>query len=594
MNNPIYQFGENGRFQLDTAERLLLADGKAMALAPKLFDTLLALVEQGGRIVAKEDLLRQVWPDTFVEENSLNKNISALRRLLAGDSVESFIETIPKRGYRFVAEVREAGSTTERLLAQRTRTSIVIEEEIEDEKPLATKIAVLPFRTLSADAGEHLGLGLADTLITRLSNLSLIQVRPTSAIVKYAGQASDPLVAGRALQVDAVLDGSIRRAGERLRVTVQLVSVEHDTPLWAEKFDEQFTDIFAVEDAIAEQVADALLLKLTSAQRRLLTKHQTSNVAAYELYLRGLHQLNQYSATAMRQAIGFFNEAVKHDPHYALAYARLGGCYNLLYIYSNSTPSAQLAQLAQNAAASALALDDTLAEAQAAFAQVNLFCLWQPDTALTASQRAVELKPHGTFPNLALGWAFAVRGQLREGLAALRQAQQFAPHSPALNVSLGHMLAFARRYDEAVECYQQALQLVPQHADAVRGLGLVNLLRGHSADVERLLQSQSPPGQQIIFALLRALLCARNGDALGAQQALTAAQQLPADAYLRAIHVATVYAELGEPDEAFAWLERAWAEREPMLITLKVHPFLDSLHGDPRFAELLRRLGLPG
>ena len=350
---------------------------------------------------------------------------------------------------------------------------------------------------------------------------------------------------------------------------------------------------FSLSKTIAEQVADALLLKLTSAQRRLLTKHQISNVAAYELYLRGLHQLNQYSAAALRQAISFFNEAVKLDPQYVLAYARLGSCYNLLYIYSNSVPSAQLAQLAQAAAERARALDDNLAEAQAAFAQVSLFCRWQPDTALAASQRAGELKPEDRFPNLARGWALAVRGQLAEGLTALRRAQQFAPHAAALNVSLGHMLAFAGRYDEAAGFYQQVLQLVPQHTDATRGLGLVNLLRGNLAEVERLLRTKPWPGQQVIFALLRALGCARRGDAAGARQALAEAQQLPADAYLRSIHVATVYAELSELDEAFAWLERAWAEREPMLITLKVHPFFERLYGDPRFAELLQRLSLP-
>ena len=588
-SQPIYQFG---RFHLDVAERVLLADGKAVALAPKLFDTLLALVANAGRILAKKDLLQQIWPDSYVEENSLNKNVHALRRLLGGkEAQESYIETIPKRGYRFSAEVRHtnAGATT--LSARRTRTHIVIEEEIEEGKPLATKIAVLPFRTLGSEADDHLGLGLADTLITRLSHLSLIQVRPTSAIVQLAGQPFDSLAVGRELQVDAVLDGSIRRAGEHLRVNVQLVSVAHDTPLWAEKFDEQFTNIFAVEDAIAEQVADALLLKLTSAQRHWLTKRETTSVAAYELYLRGLQQLHAYSATAMRQAIPFFTAAARQDPQYALAQVRLASCYTLLYIYSHGVPAPQLAQLAQAAAARALELDDSLAEAHAAASQTALFCLWQPAEALVAARRAVALNPHGTFPNLALSWALAAHGQVEEAVTALRRVQQLAPHSPALNVSLGHLLAFARRYDEAAGFYHQVLSAIPAHADALRGLGMVNLLCGHMNEVAPLLTAEPSTGQAAIVALLRAMTCACQGDEAGARAALQAGQSLPTDAYLRSIYVAAIYAALDSRDEAFAWLERAWAEHEPMLITLQVHPFLSELRDDPRFGALRRRLG---
>ncbi|NOT60419.1 MAG: tetratricopeptide repeat protein [Acidobacteria bacterium] len=580
---PTYQFG---RFHLDATERVLLADGKAVALSPKLFDTLLALVAHAGRIVEKEELLRTIWPDTFVEENSLNKNVHALRRLLG--ETESFIETIPKRGYRFMAEVSEVGTSQATMLAQRTRTSIVIEEEIDDE-PQVVRMAVLPFRTLGDSDGEHLGVGLADALITRLGNLSLIHVRPTAAIVKYDAPPADLLAAARELQVDAVLDGSIRRVADRIRVTVQLISARHEAPLWAEKFDERFTDIFAVEDAISERVADALLLKLTGDQRRLLTKRYTENIAAYELYLRGIHQLNQYTAPALQQATVFFSEAVKHDPSYALAHARLGGCYVLIYVYRNGAPSASLAQLAQAAAERALSFDDSLAEAQATDAQVKLFCQWNKADALAASQRAVALKPHSIFANFALGWSLAAQGRVNEGVTALRQAQQTEPHSPGINVALGHLLAFAQRYDEAAACYQQALALAPQHSEALRGLGLVNLLRGR---VEDTLQSLNDATNETAVrhhrSLLRALACARTGDSAGARQALAEANAQ--SEHIRSINVATIYATLGETDEAFVWLERACAEREPMLVTLGVYPFLDSLHDDPRFHELLRRI----
>lgn len=592
--NTIYQFGPAGRFQLDAGQRVLCAAGQPVALAPKLFDTLFVLVANAGRLVEKEELLRLIWPDSFVEENSLNKNIHALRRLFAGDETPGdLIETIPKRGYRFNATVKVInGPSGATLVAQHTRTSIVIEEEIADEYA-PTKLAVLPFRTLGEEDGAHLGAGLADALITRLSNIRLLHVRPTAATLKYdasTGEAVDASVIGRELQVDVLLDGSIRRLAERIRVTVQLISVSHAAPLWAAKFDERFTDIFAVEDSISEQVADALLLKLTGDERRLLAKRYTGNIAAYELYLRGIHQLNTYTAASLRQAVVFFSEAVKHDPAYALAYARLAGCYNLLYVYSHSAPPLPLAQLALTAAERALALDDNLAEAQAAAAQVKLFCAWQTAEALAASQRAVALKPHSTFANLALGWALAAQDRLPEGVAVLRLAQQNTPHSPGINVSLGHLLAFACLYDEAASFYQQALMLTPQHPEALRGLGLVNILRGREAETLQSLGTDATPYQRSTALLLRCLAYARLNEVAAARQVLAEAQTLDWQEYLRPIHRAAIHAELAEPDQAFVWLERAFAEREPMLVMLAVHPFLDKLHSQPRFAELRRRL----
>ncbi|MEK7830011.1 MAG: winged helix-turn-helix domain-containing protein [Acidobacteriota bacterium] len=609
MSNSIYQFGRAGRFHLDTVERVLLVDGKSVALAPKLFDTLLVLVANSGRIIEKEELLRLIWPDSFVEENSLNKNVHALRRLLSDgeNNAESFIETIPKRGYRFIAEVSKVGGET--VLAKRTRTSIVIEEEIDDEQIVA-RIAVLPFRTLGDADGEHLGVGLADALITRLGNISLIQVRPTAAIVKYglppnglpdaglpnAGLSdTDLLAAGRELQVDAVLDGSIRRTDDRIRVTVQLVSMRNEAPLWAEKFDERFTDIFDVEDAISEKVADALLLKLTGDQRRLLTKRYTDNIAAYELYLRGIHQLNKYTADALRQAIIFFGEAVKQDQNYALAYARLGHCYNLIYVYSSGAPPVKMAQMAQTVTELALRLDDSLAEAHAADAQVKLFCQWKPAEALAASERAVALKPYSVFSNIVLGWSLAALGRLAEGVASLRQAQRTVPHSQGINVSLGHLLAFAKMYDEAAEFYSQALMLSPQHPEAFRGLGLVNILRGRTDEVLRSLNAvENAAGQTYRSAalLLRGLACAHSNDAAGAQQALTEIRGIAWHEYIRPINLAAIHAELGELDEAFACLELAFEEREPMMVTLGIYPFLDKFRDDPRFVSLLRRIGI--
>jgi len=259
----LYEFG---RFRLDAKERLLLRDGEIVPLTPKAFDMLLALVENSGHLLEKNELMRTLWPDTFVEEESLAQNISLLRKALDESENQKFIETVPRRGYRFVASVRKT----------------------------IKSIAVLPFKSLGIDGrDEYLGIGIAETLTTRLSSLKLITVRPSSAVLKYASPEKETVVAGRELEVDTVLEGSIRRLGERLRVTARLVSVPDGSVLWADKFDENFTDIFKVEDSISAKVAEALALKLSGEEQKRLTMRYTDNAEAYQLYLKGRYFWNK-------------------------------------------------------------------------------------------------------------------------------------------------------------------------------------------------------------------------------------------------------------------------------------------------------------
>lgn len=267
----VFEFGE---FRLDAADKLLLRAGEIVPLTPKAFDVLLALVESGGRLLGKEELMRAVWPETFVEEANLTVNIHTLRKAL-GESGGGrlYIETVPKRGYRFTAGVRraaEAGRADARSLS----------------------MAVLPFSQVGARAGEdHLGIGLCDTLITRLSGVRRFVMRPTSSVAHYAGGRAEPLAAGRELKVDFVVDGRIRRAGETLRVTVQLLRVAEEAVCWAGQFDEKSTDVLQLEDSMSEQIACALVPQLTADERRRLSKRATDDAEAFEAYLRGRHRL---------------------------------------------------------------------------------------------------------------------------------------------------------------------------------------------------------------------------------------------------------------------------------------------------------------
>ncbi|MGH9883212.1 MAG: winged helix-turn-helix domain-containing protein, partial [Pyrinomonadaceae bacterium] len=343
LQQLLYEFGP---FRINTRERILLREGKRIPLKPKVYDTLIVLIRNSGRVVEKEELMKQVWPDTFVEENNLTGNIFALRRAFGE---HQYIETVPRRGYRFTAEVKQVrvedvkvpamsgveadltiketvgiagqaqelsgahgrleGSRAERRTGKR-RTRLValliaftalavaaavlfyrrgaqVEGTTSKLSPVRS-IAVLPFKPLGEGSGdEFLSLGMADALITRLSSLKQLVVRPTSSILRYTAPDQDPLEAGRQQIVDAVLDGKIQRAGERVRVTVQLIRVQDGRQLWAEKFDEKFTDIFALQDAISERVAGALTLELTGAEQKRLTRRYTENAEAYQLYLKG-------------------------------------------------------------------------------------------------------------------------------------------------------------------------------------------------------------------------------------------------------------------------------------------------------------------
>lgn len=338
MEGQTTSFYEFGSFRIDRRERLLLHDGEPVPLPPKVYDTLLALVMHSGRIVEKEELMKAVWPDTFVEDANLTVNISALRKVLGeAESEQRYIETVPRRGYRFVPTVTEVkNNSADSFAEEHTKPRLVIEEE---RKVDATKeesadptgvyavprarrwglpvvaisllvgfgavayytwmkraepelkvrsIAVLPFKPLVADnRDEPLEMGMCDALITRLSGLNQLVIRPTSSVVQYNKPGQDSLTAGRELGVDALLDGFVQRSGDRIRVTAQLLRISDGKHLWSGQFNENFTNIFAVEDSISQQMVEALLLNLTGEEQRQVTRHYTENVEAYQLYLKG-------------------------------------------------------------------------------------------------------------------------------------------------------------------------------------------------------------------------------------------------------------------------------------------------------------------
>lgn len=381
----IYEFGD---FRLDAAKRLLLKrDGERIPLTPKAFDTLLYLVEHSGALLDKDELLRAVWADTVVEENNLNQHISTLRRVLGERRDEHhYIVTVPGRGYRFIADVSTHTNLDEQKKVEENQHALDEKQAKESNTGAASQlaqragkqnrnvwiglcagiviiglvvaasyfwvartktasvssirtIAVLPFKPLVAEnRDEALEMGLADTLIARLSNSREIIVRPLSSVRRYGGLEQDPQAAGRELGVESVLDGSLQRWGDRIRVTARLVSVADGASLWTETFDEKFTNIFAVQDAISERVTGTLALRLSSEEKKRLTKRYTENVEAYQLYLIGRYHWGKLTPTEVKKSIGYFQQAIEIDPAYALAYAGLAKAYTSLPITSDVPP----------------------------------------------------------------------------------------------------------------------------------------------------------------------------------------------------------------------------------------------------------------
>ena len=338
--SEIYEFGP---YRLDARERILLLDGHAVALTPKALDTLIVLVRSQPKVVSKEELLEAVWPGTFVEEGILAQNTMTLRKALRHPD---WIETVPKRGYRFSCKVSEPAAELAVTAPVRSRFpwwwaamaagvlmaagAMILAPRWERPKPSIRSLAVLPFLSISEEA-PHLGLGLADVLINRLGMLSELAVRPTSAVRKFADIAApDPLAAGRELRVDTVLEGNIQRDGDRVWVTVQLLRVSDGASLWSGKFDQPYRDLFTLEDAIGGQVANGLVLNLTAPERERLQRRYTGNSEAWQAYLRGRYLWSRRTPEAYRKAIAEFEEASRIDPNYALAYAGLADTYALL------------------------------------------------------------------------------------------------------------------------------------------------------------------------------------------------------------------------------------------------------------------------
>jgi serine/threonine-protein kinase len=467
------------------------------------------------------------------------------------------------------------------LLAAAARLALIV------PAAKATTLAVLPFDELHGKGGdEHLGLGLADALTARLSNVKQVVVRSTSTVRELGDAVREPVEAGRRLRAQFVIDGTIQRSADRIRVTVQLVDVGSGATRWGETFDERLQEILSVEDSISRRVVEALTLELGSDE---MARHGTQDAEAHLLYFKGRYFWNKRKTANLKTATSYFQQAIDRDPGYAEAFAGLADAYALLATGgADALPPHEAMPRARAAATAALRLDDRLAEAHTSLGYVASNYDWDWATAERTFRRAIDLNPNYATARHWYCWYLIMMGRLDEAAAQIARAQELDPLSPIISTTMGVPPFYARDYDQALARFQRAADVGPDFWLTHVWLGWTYSETGRHADAVAEFHKEDDVSPLRYGGL--GYVYARAGDHRAAREVLAEARRASERHYISPHAIAIIHAALGEKDEAFRWLERALSERDEEMTLIRVDPRLDSLRSDVRFASLVERV----
>lgn len=563
-----------GPYEVDLRTGELRKKSFKIRLQDKPFQILAALLERPGEIVSREELHRRLWPgDTFVDfDNGLNTALTKLRESL-GDSAEDprYIETFPRRGYRFVAPVSKAAQSQ------------------------VTKLAVLPFENLSGDQEqEYFSDGLTEEMITQLARLNpeRLGVIARTSSLRYKKTSKGIGKIARELNVDWILEGSVRRAAERVRITAQLVRTQDESHLWAQSYDRDLRDILAVQSEVALAIAAEIQLKLAPGARAKSKSARQVNPEAHRASLMGCYHVARFNREGLAKGIEYLLRSIELDPDYAPPYDDLA----FAYFFSSgwTLPPADAMRKAKEAAIEGLRLDEGMAEARATLGLVHLRYDWDWDAAERECRRAVEINAGSARAQEFYGWYLAAMGRFDEAVDRLKRALDLDPVSPEMSTLLGHVLYLARRHDEAVEQLGEALDLDQNYWFTHLVLGLALQQKGKLAEaIEEFLKARrdDPINPETLGALGQAYALA--GEKHKANEVLEELARWAQRYYVSPFHRGRIHAALGQTDEAFRWFETAYQERSFYLTWFKVEPELDPLRADPRFKSLLHRLSFP-
>ncbi len=593
------------------------------------------LLERPGEVITREELRNRVWPnDSFGDfDQAVNIAIAKLRSAL-GDSADNprYIETVPKRGYRFIADVSfveadgrirrpdsvfaDSAETQTQDLATtvvpqppRRRTSILL-LALAGVAILATltfwlvrsrnhahairSLAVLPLENLSGDASQnYFSDGMTDELITNLAQISALRVISRTSVMVYQGARKPLPQIARELNVDAVVEGTVVRAGNRVRITAQLIDAATDKHLWSQSYEGELRDTLDLQDRVARAIAEQIKIKLTPREQAALKSGRVVNPEAYESYLKGRFFWNKRTAEGLRVALAYFNQAIEEDPNYAQAYSGLADTYALLgdWQYAVMTP-AQAYPKAKAAALKALELDSALGEAHNSLAFVLDGFDWDLNAGGNEFRRALELNPGYATAHQWYAWHLALLGHYDEAIAEMKKAESLDPLSLIINADLAELLVIARSYDESVKQSRKTIEMDPDFAMAHNQLGQAYLQqRLYSQAIAELQKAvQLSAGSPTCIANL-ARAYALSGQKDEARKLLDGLKKTATPGYSHASEIAAVYVALGDTNEAMSWLEKGYAERfNPGVL---IRPAFDPLRTDPHFQNLLHRVGLP-
>lgn len=572
---PVYRFGP---FVVDVADRSLKRDGVSISLTPKLFDLLVSLVSNAGRLVEKETLLQSVWPDVAVEEGNLSKGIFSLRQLLGQHPQGEYIETVPKRGYRFTGTVTTGAPHNDPARSAEERA-----------EPSENSIAVLPFSDMSASRDQEFFCeGISEEIIGALGRLPDLRVASYSSSRRFKGRDVDPRAIGRDLLVAWLLEGSVRKSNDTVRISVQLVRTKDGFNAWSGRFDRQLENILVVQDEIAGMIAQTLTHRVTKSVSPLVTS-TTPNTKAYSAYLEGRYLWNKRPGDVVWQALEKFEQAIEIDPTFAPAHAALASVYGTLGAWEfGMLPPAEALAKAKASAKQALTLDPSLAAGHTAVGYSTLHFDWNAEKACREFDQAIALNPTWVDAHHWHSHALCAAGRFPESLAACRQTLELDPLNPLMHAHLAWHYYIAREFDEALAQSEHVIRMEPSFhwGHFFAGWALERLGRSDEA----------------ITALREAARCSSNspvmlaglGHAFGVSQDRRAAlkvvdqlNELRGRKGLFAYEIGIIHAALGELDQAFKWFARAVQERSGWIAYLSVEPRLDAMRGDPRFTNLI-------
>lgn len=632
LSNNLYEFGE---FRLDAQSRALRRGGTTVPLTPKAFDVLLLLVQNAGRVVSKDELMKAVWPNSFVEESNLTQTIFMVRKALGETGDRRYILNVQGQGYRFLVPVAEtanhgteieapapspnAGSLPElpshsrRAWDRRWTVTALIAVALvliaafsiwawhsrhgPAAQPGKIMLAVLPFENFTGDPGQdYFTDGLTEEMISQLGNLdpTHLGVIARTSVMHYKVSPASIAQIGQDLGVQYVLEGSVRRDLERVRITAQLIQVQDQSHLWAREYDRDLGHLLELQEAIAREVANEIEFSL-SGRRPIETAAQpapgTKSYEAYDLYLKGRYFWNKRTAEGFRQAADYFQQAIDKDPDYGRAYAGLADTFSLMSTWYLG-PQNELMPKARTAASRALELDESLAEAHASLALIKENYDYDWPGAEKEFLRAIQLNPQYATAHQWYAESLSWQGRFQEAFAESEQARQLDPLSLIIATDHASILYYSRQYEGALKQCQSVVELDPGFAHARSSMVDMYFQTGKYDEALEIVDHWTSRGEDPWKWAWRAVIYGRTGRATEARRALAKVEQVPGSRPDRTAFLLIAYSGTGQKERVIELLQKAYSEHSNVVVQIKVDPMYDSLRNDPRFEDLLRRVGL--